>query len=82
MFDDNLVDSIVHSLADLAPDALELVIDALTDIAAELAQLAHDDIVAIITAAVTSAAGVATKQILDNRRLDLEAAVRQALTAG
>jgi hypothetical protein len=79
MHEDALIDDIVHSLAHLAPDALEPVMDSLAGIASDLAQLAHDDAVAIITAAVTAAAGVATTKALDGHRADLEVAVRKAL---
>jgi hypothetical protein len=83
--DNNFVDHIAHALVGLADDVLESVLDAVADVAVDLDSLSHDDVVHLVETAVKAAAGAAgaaaTKHYLAQRRVDLDAAVRQALTA-
>jgi hypothetical protein len=83
MADDSLIDSVAEALAGLTPDALEPILDVLADVEHEVGTLSHDEVVKLVNAAITAAAGAAAgaavRHYLDGRRPQLEMAVRLAL---
>lgn len=81
MPESEFIDRLAEVLADLTPDVLEPVLDALTDLAGELGTLDHDDVMKLLGAAISGAVGAAVKHQLANRRDELDAAVRRALAA-
>lgn len=67
--DDNLIDSILDAATGLAGDVTESVIDLVTDVAAEMGDLSHDDVVKLVEAAISGTAGAAVKTAMDRSRL-------------
>lgn len=83
MAEDNLIDSVAEALAGLTPDMLEPILDVLADVVDEVGTLSHDEVVQLVNAGITAAAGAAAttavRHYLDGRRPQLEKAVRRAL---
>jgi hypothetical protein len=79
MADSEFIDQMAEAFGGLAPDVMELVLDALADVATELGTLSHEEVVTLAKAAVTAAAGAAVKHHLDRRQPELDAAIRRAL---
>ena len=83
MADGDVVDHLGEALAGLTPDVLDPILDVVADIAFELGDLTHDEVVQLVRAAITAAAGAAAgaamKHRLESRGGDLDAAIRRAL---
>jgi hypothetical protein len=82
MGDDSVLAKVLGDLVGLPDGVLEHVLDAIDAAAVELSDLDHDDLVTIVSAAVTGMAGAATKHHLERNRRAVESAVRKALAAG
>jgi hypothetical protein len=68
MMDDNLLDQILEAATGLTEDVTERVLAVVTDVAAELGTLTHEDVVKLVEAAVTATAGAAATTTLNHRR--------------
>jgi hypothetical protein len=76
------VDDLGDALVGFPVDVLEHVLDALHDSQIEVSNLSHDDVVKIVGAAVTAAAGARTKHYLEQHRSELQAAEPCAAIVG
>jgi hypothetical protein len=79
MVDDDLADDVAEALVGVGPDVLEPILEVLADVAAEFGTLTHDEVVKIVGAAISAASSASSTHYLDDRRAELEAAVRRAL---
>ena len=75
---DHLVDAVVG----LPIDVAEHLMDALHSSLIALGDIDHQDVVKLLTAAVTASAGAATRHYLTQHRQELETAIRRSLATG
>lgn len=68
MIDADLMDKILIRLIGVTADVSERVVDLVSDLADELGDLSHDDVVKLVEAAVTATAGTAVTAAFNKRR--------------
>jgi hypothetical protein len=73
---------VVDALVGLPLDVAEHLMDALHSSLIELGNIDHEDVVKVLTAAVTASAGAATRHYLTQHRQELETAIKRSLVAG
>ena len=79
MGDFSTIDHLVDAMVGLPVDVSELVLDALHDSLIDLSAQGHDDVVKILSAAVSAAAGVTAKHYLEQHEKELRAAIQRGL---
>ena len=79
MPENSMFEMLGDALVDLPTNVVEDVFVVLGEFGSELQELDHDDIVKIVSAAVSGAAGAGARHHLERHGAKLEAAVRRAL---
>jgi hypothetical protein len=83
MTEHSVSDEIAEALVGLTPDVLEPILDAMADVVTEARNFTHDEVVELVRGAISAtagaAAGAAVRHYLDQRRPELESALRRAL---
>ena len=82
MSHENVLEHLLGDLGGISEDVLESVLDAIDSASLDLFDLSHDDLVKLLSAAVSSVAGAATTHYLARNHESLGQALRKGLATG